>query len=90
MGISVGVYFFAGYLYDRFGARFNGVAGSVGVAAGLALLALGITRPSLNWLVYVGFTLADFAGSANSMALYGAAEENTEFCMGKEKGGGGG
>lgn len=63
--------FIQGYLFDQLGPRSSAVGGSLVTALALALFALALSSPSLNWLAWIAVPLADCAGALTSMASFG-------------------
>jgi hypothetical protein len=79
LGISIGITFFEGIMYDRLGARMLAFLGAIGTGFGMIIIWAGIKYPKLNWLLYVGFPVADSCGFMNSFGMWGFIWHYPEF-----------
>jgi hypothetical protein len=71
-GITAGGAIVTGIVYDRAGARLSGVIGSVGSAIGIIPIWAGLNWPEqASWLLYIGFSVAQFFGQLSSYSILG-------------------
>jgi len=64
IGLSLVVFIVFGMLYDHLGPRKTGAYGAVGVAIGLTFLWIALLNQNMNFLLFVGFALADVMGKS--------------------------
>ena len=71
LGLSTATTLVAGYIYDKKGPRYSGVLGALVCAGCNCLITISLLSPSLNWLSFAAFPLADCAGGLVSLSMWG-------------------
>ncbi|EKX37257.1 hypothetical protein GUITHDRAFT_145099 [Guillardia theta CCMP2712] len=69
-GAGIGGSLFFGMFFDRYGGASSVFWGAVVTGVGLMLMALSVSFPGWNWLLYAAYPITNIGGSMNVYGIY--------------------